>query len=311
LFWPSNIFNLFLITILVSCIIEPAFGLQSSISDSNLQVTLVYPDVIRQGDKFVLSSIVKSTADQVSNITLTISSPELYTSNNTFKLTKLTKDSTYGNDFKLDVRNETPNGQFVANAQVTYFVKGIFDSSPVKNTFTQAFSLNTQSKPNLGLDIQSPSNVFSGEPFSIKGTIKNHGARAENIELKISSSDINLEGKKLISLSNLDSGKNSDFEFVINTSKDLDIPTHAIIHINGTYFDDMNKSYSVEDSVDIFARHRGMLEIGDSDGIWIGKFFIAPVVGVGTIASSAIGFFIFLWHFKNKKKSKKNKKTKS
>jgi len=296
---------------LISSIFTPAYALQSSILDPNLQVTFDYPGVIRQGDKFVLSSIIKSTADNVSNITLTISSPELYTSNNTFKLVKLVKDSTFGNDFKLNVRNDTPDGEFVVNAQVTYFIKGMFDASPVKNTFTQAFHLNAQSKPIIGFDIQSPDNVFSGEPFSIKGTIKNQGARAQNIQLNLYSSDINLEGKKSLSLSTLDSGKNTNFEFTVNTSKDLDIPTHATIHINGTYFDDLNKSYSIENSVNIFARHRGMLEVGDSNGLWIGNFFIAPVVGVGTIVSSVIGFFIFLWHFKNKKKSKKNKKTKS
>ena len=80
--------------ILVSSIFIPAYALQSSMQDPNLQVTLNFPDIIPQGSKFVLSSIIKSTADQVSNITLTISSPELYTSNNTFKLTKLVKDST-------------------------------------------------------------------------------------------------------------------------------------------------------------------------------------------------------------------------
>jgi hypothetical protein len=276
--------------------------------DPNVQVTLNYPDVIRQGDKFVLTSVIKSTADQVSNITLAISSPELYITNNTFKLPKLAKDSTFGNDFHLNVRNDTPDGEFVANAQITYFVKGLFDANPMKNTFTQAFHLNTQSKPILTVDVEAPSNVFSGEPFSIKGMIKNHGSTAQNIQLMAYSSDIILEGKKSFSISNLDSGSNSNFEFVVNTSKDLDIPTHAIIHINGTYYDDLNKSYSIDDSVNIFARHRGMLEVGDANGFWIANFFIAPVVGVGTIVSSAIGFFIFLWHFKNKKKSKTIKK---
>ena len=307
----NNIFSLFLVTVLVSSLFVPTYALQSNMLDPNVQVTLNYPDVIRQGDKFVLTSVIKSTADQVSNITLTISSPELYTTNSTFKLPKLAKDSTFGNDFKLNVKNDTPDGEFSANAQITYFVKGMFDSNPVKNTFTQAFHLNTQSKPILTLDVEAPSNVFSGEPFSIKGTIKNQGSTAQNVQLMAYSSDIKLEGKKSFSISNLDSGRNSNFEFVVNTSKDLDIPIHAIIHINGTYFDDLNKSYSIDDSVNIFARHRGMLEVGDSEGFWIGNFFIAPVVGVGTIVSSAIGFFIFLWHFKNKKKSKNNKKTKS
>lgn len=299
----------FSLLVLSMCI--PAYALQSDMLDPNLQVTLEYPDVVRQGDKFVLSSIIKATADQVSNITLSISSPELYSTNNTFRLAKIAKDSTFGNDFKLEIKSDTPNGGFVANAQVTYYIKGLFDANPVKNTFTHAFNLNTQSSPILSFDIQAPSNVFSGEPFSIKTTIKNQGTRVQNVQVVVYSDDINLEGKKLFLLSSLDSGKRSDFDFLVNTPKDLDIPTHAVIHVNGTYLDDSNQSHSIQDSVNIFARHRGMMEIGDANGVWLGTFFIAPVVGVGTIVSSAIGFFIFLWHFKNRKKQKKNKKPKT
>lgn len=307
----NNISNLFLVVTIISSIFIPAYALQSTVLDPNVQVTFDYPSIVRQGDKFVLSSIIKATADNVSNITLSISSPELYTSNNAFNVSKLAKDSTFGNNFRLNVRNDIPDGEFVVNAQISYFIKGIFDTNPVRNTFTQAFHLNAQSKPIIILDIQAPDNVFFGESFTIKGMIKNQGDKAQNIKLKVDSSDISLDGKKSFLASTLDAGQNTNFEFVLNTSKDLDIPTHAVIHINGTYFDDLNKSYSIDDSVNIFARHRGMLEIGDSNGLWIGNFFIAPVVGVGTIVSSVIGFFIFLWHFKNKKKSKKSKKAKS
>ncbi|MGI0018330.1 MAG: hypothetical protein ACREA1_06450 [Nitrosotalea sp.] len=277
--------------------------------DPNLQVTLEYPDVIKQGYKFVLSSIIKVTTDQISNITLSISSPELYSANNTFNVMKLAKDSTFGNNFELETKSGMPDGEFVANIQVTYFVKGMFDANPVKNTFVQAFHLNVQSNPILSFDIQAPSNVFSGEPFSIRGIIKNQGVNAQDVQISASSQDVNLEGRKSLLLSSLDSGKSSDFEFLVNTPKDLDIPTHAVIHVNGTYLDEQNKSHSIQDSVNIFARHRGIFEIGDANGIWLGTFFIAPVVGVGTIVSSVIGFFIFLWHFKNRKKQKKGKRS--
>lgn len=309
MFTSRNISSLVFASVLVSFIFVPSYALQTSMLDPNLQVTLEYPDAVRQGGKFVLSSIIKATSDQVSNITLSISSPELYSTNNTFSLTKLAKDSTFGNNFELEPKSDMPDGEFVANVQVIYFIKGMFDSNPVKNTFVHAFYLNTQSSPILSFDIQAPSNVFSGEPFPIKGTIKNQGTKAQDVQIIVSSQDINLGGKKSLLLSSLDSGKSSDFEFLVNTSKDLDIPIHAVIHVNGTYLDDQNKSHSIQDAVNIFARHRGLLEIGDANGIWVGTFFIAPVVGVGTIVSSAIGFFIFLWHFKNRKKQKKDKKS--
>ncbi|MEO9307523.1 MAG: hypothetical protein ABI342_04320 [Nitrososphaera sp.] len=289
----------------------PAYALQSSMIDPNLQITLDYPDTVKPGENLVISTITKATSDQISNITLAVSSPGLYMTNNTFSLAKLAKDSTYGNNFEMKIKKDMPDGTFVVNIQATYFIKGLFDSNPVKDTFAQAFRINVQSNPIMSFDIQSPSNVFSGEPFSIKGTIKNQGATAQNLQIVVYSQDINLEGRKSLFLSSLDSGKSSDFEFIVSTPKDLDIPTHATIYINGTYLDESNKTHSIQDSISIFARHRGMMEIGDANGIWLGDFFIAPVVGVGTIVSSAIGFFIFLWHYRNKKKSKKTKKAKS
>lgn len=289
----------------------PAFALQSTMSDPNLQITVEYPETVQPGEKFVMASIIKATSDQVTNITLSASSPGAYMANSTFSLAKIAKDSTFGNNFEMQTRADMPDGTFVVNIQATYYVKGLFDSNPVKDTFTQAFKINAQSSPVLSFDIQSPSNVFSGEPFSIKGTIKNQGATAHDVQVLAYSQDINLEGNRSVVLSSLEPGKSSDFEFIVNTSKDLDMPTHATVHINSTYLDSSNKSHSIQDSVSLFARHRGIMEIGDANGIWLGTFFIAPVVGVGTIVSTAIGFFIFLWHFKNKKKAKKNRKAKS
>lgn len=307
----SKEISILVFLLLVSSIDIPAYALQSSVIDPNLQITLEYPDVIKQREKFVLSSIIKATADQISNITVSISSPELNFANNTFSVAKLAKDSSFGNNFELETKNNTPDGRFVVNIQISYYIKGLFDANPIRNTSTHAFYLNAQSSPILSFDIQSPNNVFSGEPFSIKATIKNQGAKAQNVQVIAYSDDISLEGKKSFLLSSLDPGQSTNIEFMINTPKDLDIPTHATIHINGTYFDDLNQSHSIQDSVNIFARHRGILEIGDANGIWVGTFFIAPVVGVGTIVSSAIGFFIFLWHFRNRKKQKKNRKQKT
>jgi len=293
---------------LISSIIYPAYAVQNTISDPNLQIILNNPDTVKQGKNFTLSSIVKATADQITNVTVTISSPELDITQNKFHLDKLAKDSTFGNDFEAKVKNDTPDGAFVANLQLDYFVKGYFDSQPVKHSIAQAIQLVAESKPILVFNIQTQTNVFSGEPFSVKGTIVNQGANAQNIDISLFSTTINLEGKKALSISELDSGKIAQFEFVVQTPKELGVPTHAILHVNGTYSDESGKSYTIDNSFSTFARQRGILEVGDADGIWVGDFFIAPVVGVGTIVSSAIGFMMFLWHYKNKKKSKKVKR---
>lgn len=283
--------------------------MQDTISDSNVQVIVNYPDILTPQDNFVLSSVVKTSADQVSNITITISSPEVNMTQNQFHIDSLSKDSTLGNNFNAQVKNGTPDGSFLANVEVQYFIRGFFDQKPVKNSFTKVIEFNAQSKPLILLNAQVPDEAFAGEPFSITGEIKNQGSEAQNIQMSVDSSQMKLSGKKIYSLTNLEAGKSSNFEFVVQTQKDITIPTHASIHLNGTYTDKSGKTYSLEDSLNVFVRQRGMMEIGDAKGIWLGNFFIAPVVGVGTIVSTVIGFLIFLWHhFKHKKTQKRTKR---
>lgn len=288
----------------------PAYAVQSSLSDVNIDIVIGYPDVVTQGEDFVLSSSVKTKADQISNITVTISSPEIEVLDNSFQIKDLPRDSTLGNNFNVKVKQEAPDGNFLVNITTEYFIKGFFDENPVKKTLTKALELNVQSKPIILLDADAPDSVFAGEQFSIKGSIKNLGYDAQNIQIVVDSAQVELSGKKIYSLTSLDAGETESFEFVLQTPKDLAIPTDMVISISTSYFDKSEKEYKLEDSLNVFARQRGILEIGDAEGIWVGDFFIAPVVGVGTIVSSVIGFLIFAWHIKNKKKKKRTKKSK-
>ncbi|MDE1829022.1 MAG: hypothetical protein KGI25_01740 [Thaumarchaeota archaeon] len=287
----------------------PTYAVQNNITDPNVSLNLNYPDVVMQNKEFVLSSVVKATVDQVSNITVTITCPELQIEQNSFHIDKLAKDSTFGNDFNATVKSGVPDGTFVANVQVDYFVKGLFDSQPVKHSIVQTTQFLAASRPSLSLNVQAPSDVFSGEPFSVKGTVSNHGSSAHDLQLSVYSSELQLAGKKSLEITDLDAGQSSDFAFVVQTQKDLGQPVNTVVHVNGTYLDDNGNTYTIDNSFNLFARQRGMLEIGDANGIWVGQFFIAPVVGVGTIVSSVIGFMIFLWHYKNKKKKKRAKRS--
>lgn len=297
--------NKLILVFLASIFIFPIYGMESVISDANIDVTINYPDVVTQGNEFVLSSAVKSKADQMSNITISISSPEIEISQNHFNIQSLPRDSTLGNNFNIKIKPESPDGEFLTNVSVEYFIKGFFDEKPVKNTLTKAIELNVQSKPILLLDLDAPDSVFAGEMFSVKGAVRNQGYNAQNIKITADSDQVVLDGKKIYSLTNLDAGKTENFEFVLQTPKGLTIPTDVTLNVSTIYFDERGKEYTIEDSLKVFTRQKGILEIGGAEGIWIGDFFIAPVVGVGTIVSSVIGVLIFVWHLKNKKKQKR------
>ncbi len=187
----------YFLLLFVPILVTPAYGAQNILSDSNIEVDINYPDVETQGNEFVLSTVVKTTVDQVSNITVAVSAPGAEITQNQFHIPNLPKDSTLGNDFNLRIKPGTPDGLFLANIEVDYFVKGFFDQKPVKYILTKAIEINVQSKPSLMLGIEAPDDVFAGEPFTIKGTIKNQGSNAQNIQIVADSSQIQLYGKKI------------------------------------------------------------------------------------------------------------------
>ena len=302
--------NRIILVFIISIFILPAYGIESIITDANIDVAINYPDIVTQGNEFVLTSLVKSKTDQMSNITISISSPEIKIVQNQFNIQSLSRDSSLGKNFNMKIKPELPDEKVLANVSVEYFIKGFFDERPVKNTLTKAIEFNVKSRPILLLDFDAPDSVFAGETFSLKGTVKNQGYNAQNIKIVVGSDQIALDGKKTFSLTNLDAGKTENFEFVLQTPKDLSIPTYITVNISTSYFDEAGKEHTVEDSLKIFARQRGILEVGGAEGVSVGGFFIAPVVGVGTIVSSVIGFLIFVWHLKNKKKQKRVEKRK-
>lgn len=297
------------LTILFAVILLPAYAEQDNISDSNIGLALSYPDILMPGKQFVLSSVVTPTVDQVSNITVTITCPELAVPKDSFHIDKLAKDSSFGSDFNATLKDGVPDGSFVANVKIDYFVKGLFDSKPVENTVDQTTRFFDASKPSLILNLQPPNEAFSGEPIPIRGTLSNQGATAYNVKLSLSSPQLMLEGNRTLTITELNPGRSIDFDFVVSTQKNIGAPVNALMHVNGTYSDGGRQTYPLDNSFNLFVRQRGLLELGDASGIWIGQFFIAPVVGIGTIVSSVIGFMIFIWNYRNRKKKRRIKKT--
>ncbi|MBI5377604.1 MAG: hypothetical protein HZA82_03170, partial [Thaumarchaeota archaeon] len=96
--------NRIILVFITSVFILPAYGTENIISDANIDVAIKYPDVVTQGNEFVLSSLVKTKADQMSNITVSISSPEIEILQNQFSIQSLPKDSTSGNNFDMKIK---------------------------------------------------------------------------------------------------------------------------------------------------------------------------------------------------------------
>ena len=77
-----------------------------------------------------------------------------------------------------------------------------------------------------------------------------------------------------------------------------------------SYTDDVGDEKTDSKTVPLILRPRTFMELTTDGGIWIGDFFIAPYVSIGTIIGIPMGtiFSIIIKRSLNKKKKRKTSK---
>ena len=87
-----------------------------------------------------------------------------------------------------------------------------------------------------------------------------------------------------------------------NISTEHTIPVKVIV----SYTDDLGDEKSDASSVSLLLRPKTFLEITNDGGLWVGDFFIAPYVSIGTIVGIPAGtiFSLLLKRAVEKRKKK-------
>ena len=133
---------------------------------------------------------------------------------------------------------------------------------------------------------------------------------AENITLEIIAPDIEFRGDTFYKLSSLE--KQTPYTIsaelitpVENVTTEYTIPVKVIL----TYTDDLGETNTSTQSMPLLLRPKTFMELTNDGGIWIGDFFIAPYVSIGTIVGIPAGTILSLIirRSQNKKKESSTK----
>ena len=92
---------------------------------------------------------------------------------------------------------------------------------------------------------------------------------------------------------------------VENVTTEYTIPVKVIL----TYTDDLGETNTSTQSMPLLLRPKTFMELTNDGGIWIGDFFIAPYVSIGTIVGIPAGTILSLIirRSQNKKKESSTK----
>ena len=278
--------------------------------DASMDLEITYPNSVISGRIFPVSFLIQNNGwESKQEISLTLENPDsTFTplSKSHIFIDELTSTSSFGISLDYLVNEDVTEGIHFINIDYSQILlSNNVDPMPVTQ-MNLAIPIEVQKRPQVLIETISPESIFSKSEFTIQATITSDDIDLEDITLEIIAPDIEFRGDTFYKLSSLT--KQTPYTIsaelitpVENVMTEYNIPVMVIL----TYTDDLGETNTSTQSIPLLLRPKTFMELTNDGGIWIGDFFIAPYVSIGTIVGIPTGAILSLMIRRSQNKKKK------
>jgi len=285
--------------------------------EGGMNIQIIHPEEIVVGREGVISILIKNNGwENKENIIFEVSLSSIpaliIEPSDRITLDKLGQGSSYGENIRLYVPNDTGIGIHFLNLKYSHILV-VNNETPQRPFFHDiAIPIIIKEDPNVIINTKMPESIFSNAEFPIDIEILSEDINIANVRIKIiPPKDIEFRGETLYSFSKIE--KNTPIVItsriitpIDEVNREYNLPFQIIV----TYTDDVGLDKEDSQIVSVVLRPRTFMELTTDGGIWIGDFFIAPYVSLGTIIGVPAGAIISLLIRKKQDSSKKRPKKK-
>lgn len=279
--------------------------------DASMDVEITYPDSVMAGRIFSISFLIQNNGwESKQSISLTLESPD-----NTFTslsetqifIDELTPTSSFGITLDYLANDNATEGIHFINIDYSQvLLSNNVDPMPTTK-MNLAIPIEVQKTPQVLIETIAPESIFAESEFTIQATITSHDIDLEDITLEIIAPDVEFRGDTFYKLSSL--AKQTPYTIsaelitpVDNVTTEHTIPVKVIL----TYTDDLGETNASTQSIPLLLRPKTFMELTNDGGIWIGDFFIAPYVSIGTLVGIPAGAILSLIIRRSQNKKKES-----
>ena len=281
--------------------------------EGGMDLQITYPESVIIGRTFSVSIHLENNGwENKQDISFAITNPDFAfktLGDETITIEELTTTSSFGTTLDYEVSKNTNEGTHFLNVSYSQvLVSNNVDPMPATKT-TIALPIMVLKEPVVTIQITTPESIFSNTEFPFEVSVISHDIDLNDLTVQIIvPQDIEFRGDTSYKISLLEKGTpfNIKAEMItpINVSTEHTVPVKVVV----SYTDDLGDEKSDSSSVPLLLRPKTFLEITNDGGIWVGDFFIAPYVSIGTIVGIPAGTIFSLLLRRAVEKRKKKKK---
>ena len=282
--------------------------------DGGMEIEIVHPDSVLNERTFSISFLIQNNGwESKQDILLKLTNPDdAFTpvAEEKIRIEELTSSSSFGTTLDYVVHKDATEGTHFINIDYSQILLSNNVDPMPQTQMNIAIPIEVLNRPEIIIETITPESIFAKSEFSIQATITSNDIDLEDITLEIIAPDIEFRGDTFYKLSSLE--KQTPYTIsaelitpVENVTTEYTIPVKVIL----TYTDDLGETNTSTQSMPLLLRPKTFMELTNDGGIWIGDFFIAPYVSIGTIVGIPAGTILSLIirRSQNKKKESSTK----
>jgi len=284
--------------------------------EGGMDLEITYPDSVMTERVFSISILLQNNGwenkQDISFIFSNLDGAFTTLGDDTIIIEELTTTSSFGTTIDYQVSDTANEGTHFLNIDYTQvLVSNNID--PMEATQTNiALPIDVYGNPVIVIETVTPESIFSNSEFTFETTVISEDIDLKDVTVQIiTPSDIEFRGDTSYVISVLE--KQEPYTVtaeMITPIKDVTSEYTIPVKVLVSYTDDLDEEKTETQSVPLLLRPKMFMEITNDWGIWVGDFFIAPYVSIGTLVGIPAGTILSLMIRRAQNKKKKRKKSK-
>jgi hypothetical protein len=283
--------------------------------EGGMDLEITYPEYVMKQRTFSISILLQNNGwENKEDISFILNNPDaafVTQVNETILIDELTTTSSFGTTIDYEVIKNANEGIHFLNID---YRQVLLNNNIEPMPFTQtniALPILISGEPVISIETVTPESIFSNSEFTFETTIISKDIDLKDVIVKIiTPGDIEFRGDTSYTISLLEKLEPySVTAEMITPIKDVTMEYTIPVKVFVSYTDDLNEKKTETQSVPLLLRPKMFMEITNDFGIWIGDFFIAPYVSIGTIVGIPAGTILSLMIRRAQNKNKKQKKS--
>ena len=286
--------------------------------EGGVDVNITYPNEIIAGREGIISILIKNNGwEDKRDIVFTFSNQDntisITNKSDKINIDELAQGGSYGGNVNLLISNNTNPGIHFVNLKYSQVLVANNETPQPAIYQDVAIPIVVKGEANVVIYTKIPESIFANAEFPIEIELISEDIDLTDVNVKIiPPKDIEFRGETLHSFSKIE--RNMPIEIISRITtpvEKIDSEYKIPFEIIAEYTNDIGEEKVDSQTVSVVLRPRTFMELTLDGGIWIGGFFIAPYVSLGTIIGIPAGAIISLLIKRNQKLGKKRKRSKS